>query len=38
MYADADERKKELEHLNKMKGAIFKIEEDPRITPIGKYY
>jgi exopolysaccharide biosynthesis polyprenyl glycosylphosphotransferase len=36
MYADADERKKELEHLNKMKGAIFKIENDPRITPIGK--
>jgi len=35
MHADADERKKELEHLNKMKGAIFKIEDDPRITRIG---
>jgi len=37
MYADADEKKKELQHLNKMKGAIFKIEDDPRITPIGKF-
>lgn len=36
MYADADERKKELEHLNKMKGAMFKIEDDPRVTPIGR--
>lgn len=36
MYADADERKKELEHLNIMKGAMFKIEDDPRITPIGR--
>lgn len=37
MYQDADERKKELEHLNMMKGAIFKIEDDPRITKIGKF-
>ena len=28
MYADADERKKELEHLNVMEGAMFKIEDD----------
>lgn len=37
MYADADERKKELEHLNVMEGAMFKIEDDPRITKIGGF-
>jgi lipopolysaccharide/colanic/teichoic acid biosynthesis glycosyltransferase len=37
MYEDADERKKELEHLNIMKGAIFKVENDPRITKIGGF-
>ena len=36
MYADADERKKELEDRNIMKGAIFKVENDPRITRVGK--
>jgi len=37
MYEDADERKKELEHLNIMKGAIFKVENDPRITKVGRF-
>jgi len=36
MYFDAEERKKELLHLNEMSGAIFKIKDDPRITPVGK--
>ncbi|HBG76854.1 MAG TPA: sugar transferase, partial [Clostridiales bacterium] len=36
MYADADEHKKELEDQNIMKGAIFKVENDPRITRVGK--
>ena len=36
MYADADERKKELEDRNIMKGAIFKVENDPRITRVGR--
>lgn len=36
MYIDADDKKKELEHLNIMKGAMFKVENDPRITKIGK--
>ncbi len=35
MVIDADHRKKDLEHLNMMKGAMFKIEKDPRITGIG---
>ncbi len=37
MYIDAEERKKELMERNEMKGAIFKIKDDPRITPIGKF-
>lgn len=37
MYIDAEERKKELMAQNEMKGAIFKIKEDPRITPVGHF-
>jgi len=36
MYMDAEERKKELEKENKMRGPMFKMENDPRIIPIGK--
>jgi exopolysaccharide biosynthesis polyprenyl glycosylphosphotransferase len=35
MVEDAEQRKIDLEHLNEMKGPIFKIRRDPRITPIG---
>lgn len=37
MYADAEERKKELMEHNKMDGLMFKMDDDPRITPIGKF-
>ncbi|MBC8018046.1 MAG: sugar transferase, partial [Verrucomicrobia bacterium] len=37
MYLDAEERKQELMHLNEMAGAIFKIANDPRITPVGRF-
>ena len=37
MYADAEERKKELMAQNKMNGLMFKMDNDPRITPIGKF-
>jgi exopolysaccharide biosynthesis polyprenyl glycosylphosphotransferase len=37
MYIDAEERKKDLAHLNEMNGAIFKIKDDPRITRVGKF-
>ncbi|WP_303765247.1 sugar transferase [Abiotrophia defectiva] len=37
MYADAEERKKELEQYNQMKGLMFKLEDDPRITKIGRF-
>jgi exopolysaccharide biosynthesis polyprenyl glycosylphosphotransferase len=37
MHVDADERKKELTHLNEMNGAIFKIRDDPRVTRVGRF-
>lgn len=37
MVVDADERKKELAHLNELDGPAFKITNDPRITPIGRF-
>lgn len=37
MYMDAEERKKELLAQNQMQGGMFKMEDDPRITPIGHF-
>lgn len=37
MYKDAEERKKELMEQNKMQGHMFKMDNDPRITPIGHF-
>lgn len=37
MYQDAEERKKELLAQNEMKGVMFKMKNDPRITPIGRF-
>ena len=37
MYVDADERKKELMEANEMDGNMFKMEDDPRIIPIGRF-
>jgi len=36
MFADAEEKLAELEHLNEMDGPVFKIKNDPRITPFGR--
>lgn len=36
MYLDAEERKKELEGQNEIQGLMFKIENDPRITRVGR--
>lgn len=36
MYQDADERKKELMKQNELDGPMFKMENDPRITKVGK--
>lgn len=37
MYPDAEERKKELLSQNEMQGLMFKMEDDPRITKVGKF-
>ncbi|WP_294242562.1 sugar transferase [Pseudobutyrivibrio sp.] len=37
MYVDAEERKKELLDQNEMDGNMFKMENDPRIIPIGHF-
>ena len=37
MYPDAEERKKELMDRNEMKGLMFKVTDDPRITRVGKF-
>lgn len=36
MYTDAEERKKELMAQNKMNGLMFKMDNDPRIFPVGR--
>lgn len=37
MVVNAEEMKKDLESQNEMQGLMFKIEDDPRIFPIGKF-
>ena len=35
MQMDAEQRQEDLEELNEADGALFKIREDPRLTPVG---
>ncbi len=37
MYADAEERKAALMQQNEMNGLMFKMKDDPRITPVGRF-
>jgi exopolysaccharide biosynthesis polyprenyl glycosylphosphotransferase len=37
MYCDADEHQPRLEELNEADGALFKIRDDPRLTPVGRF-
>ncbi|HEU4655896.1 MAG TPA: sugar transferase [Capillimicrobium sp.] len=37
MYHGADRQQAELEALNEAGGAIFKIRDDPRVTPVGRF-
>ena len=37
MYEDAEARQEELEAMNEADGAMFKIKNDPRITPVGHF-
>jgi len=36
MYVDAESRLAELRAQNQMRGCMFKMADDPRITPIGR--
>ncbi len=37
MVEDAEERRRELLHLNEMQGPVFKLRSDPRVTLIGRF-
>jgi exopolysaccharide biosynthesis polyprenyl glycosylphosphotransferase len=37
MYKDAEERLKELMPQNEMKGFMFKMDNDPRVTKVGRF-
>ena len=37
MYEDAEFRQSELEDRNEKQGALFKIRDDPRVTPVGRF-
>jgi exopolysaccharide biosynthesis polyprenyl glycosylphosphotransferase len=36
MCVDAEEKQNELLHLNEMEGPVFKINDDPRVTRVGR--
>jgi exopolysaccharide biosynthesis polyprenyl glycosylphosphotransferase len=36
MYVDAEQRLADLKHLNQHDGALFKVRDDPRVTPVGR--
>jgi exopolysaccharide biosynthesis polyprenyl glycosylphosphotransferase len=38
MGTNAEQFKHELEAMNEMSGPVFKVTNDPRITPIGKWF
>jgi exopolysaccharide biosynthesis polyprenyl glycosylphosphotransferase len=37
MVADAERRQQEIESLNEATGPVFKIKNDPRLTPVGRF-
>lgn len=37
MYPESEKRLKKIKHLNEIEGHMFKMKEDPRVTPIGKF-
>jgi len=37
MVTNAEQFKRELEAMNEMSGPVFKVTNDPRVTPIGKF-
>jgi exopolysaccharide biosynthesis polyprenyl glycosylphosphotransferase len=37
MYLDAEARLAEIQHLNEYDGVLFKVRNDPRVTPVGRW-
>jgi len=37
MYIDAETKREEFEQYNEMEGPVFKMKDDPRITPVGHF-
>ena len=37
MVDGAEEMREEVEHLNQLDGPVFKAENDPRVTPVGRF-
>lgn len=37
MRVDAEQQKAQLQAFNEMKGPVFKMQDDPRVTPIGRF-
>ena len=37
MVVDAEKRLSEVKHLNEVSGPVFKIKNDPRVTPLGRF-
>lgn len=37
MVVDADKKREELAHLNEADGRLFKMSNDPRVTPFGRF-
>ncbi len=37
MYVDAEARKRELAEQNEVEGPMFKMEDDPRVTRVGRF-
>jgi len=37
MYSDAEARRHELDHLNEVDGPLFKVQNDPRVTRLGRF-
>ncbi len=37
METNAEQQRSELEALNEMEGPVFKLSEDPRVTPVGRF-
>ncbi|MBZ5571458.1 MAG: sugar transferase [Acidobacteriia bacterium] len=37
MVVNAEEKMREVEHLNELSGPVFKIKNDPRLTSVGRF-